>query len=125
MVRHAARLALSFALLSLITACATDATDATVTLAPGVYSSARVEAACGQCQFDLAGESCDLAIRVDGQAWFVDGSFIDDHGDAHANDGFCNTVRHARVSGAVVDGRFVVSEFELVPEDEAGDADEG
>ncbi len=116
MVRHAARLVLSFALLGLITACAT---DAAATLPPGVYDGAVVEASCGQCQFDLAGESCDLAIRVDGQAWFVDGTLIDDHGDAHASDGFCNAVRHARVTGKVVDGRFVASEFELLPDDDA------
>lgn len=116
MVRHIARFALSFAFLSLITACAT---DAAATLPPGVYEDAMVEASCGQCQFDLMGDSCDLAIRVEFQAWFVDGTLIDDHGDAHANDGFCNAVRHARVSGKVVDGRFVASEFELLPEDDA------
>ena len=52
-----------------------------------------VEAACGQCLFGLTGDGCDLAIRVDGQAYFVDGTNIDEHGDAHAEDGFlqCNS----------------------------------
>ncbi len=73
-----------------------------------------VDAACGECQFALEGESCDLAVRIDGQAYFVDGTGIDDHGDAHGDDGFCNSVRQARVTGEVVDGRFVASEFELL-----------
>jgi hypothetical protein len=50
----------------------------------------RVEAACGECRFGLPGSGCDLAVRIDGVAYFVDGTGIDDHGDAHAQDGFCN-----------------------------------
>jgi hypothetical protein len=77
-----------------------------------------VEAACGQCQFDLAGDGCDLAVRMDGRAYYVDGTGIDDHGDAHAADGFCNAVRRARVTGAVVDGRFEAESFVLLPAEE-------
>lgn len=73
-----------------------------------------VEASCGQCRFGMAGDGCDLAVRFDGGAWFVDGSGIDDHGDAHASDGLCNAVRRARVRGEVVDGRFVAEEFVLI-----------
>ena len=58
-----------------------------------------VEASCGQCQFGLKGKSCDLAVRINGQAYFVDGSDIDSHGDAHAEDGFCNAIRKAKVQG--------------------------
>ena len=53
-----------------------------------------VDAACGQCKFGLSGKSCDLAVRIKGQAYFVDGSHIDSHGDAHADDGFCNAIRN-------------------------------
>ena len=74
-----------------------------------------VEAACGQCQFGLPGSDCDLAVRIDGASYFVDGTGIDDHGDAHASDGFCNAVRPARVSGQVREGRFVATHFELLP----------
>lgn len=76
-----------------------------------------VEAACGQCQFGLAGKGCDLAVRIDGKAYFVDGSEIDEHGDAHAADGFCNEVRQARVQGRIENTRFIASSFELLPED--------
>lgn len=76
-----------------------------------------VEASCGQCQMSLKGKGCTLAIRLDGKAYFVDGSDIDSHGDAHANDGFCNKIRKATVQGEVVNGRFKVSYFKLLPEE--------
>lgn len=77
-------------------------------------AAALVETACGECQFDLPGDGCDLAVRIGDVAWFVSGTSIDDHGDAHATDGFCNAVRHARVSGHVEGDRFVVTDFALV-----------
>jgi hypothetical protein len=76
-----------------------------------------VEAACGQCQFHLKTQKgCDLAVKINGVAYFVDGSKIDDHGDAHAKDGFCNAIRKATVVGTVVDNRFIATSFTLVPE---------
>ena len=65
-----------------------------------------VEAACGQCQFGLQGKGCDLAVRIKGRAYFVDGVHIDSLGDAHASDGFCNAISKAKAQGEVVDGRF-------------------
>lgn len=76
-----------------------------------------VEASCGQCQFKLEGKSCDLAVRIDGKAYFVDGSDIDQHGDAHAKDGFCQKVRKALVSGQVVTNRFKATSFKLLAEE--------
>ena len=74
-----------------------------------------VEAACGQCQFNMTEKSgCDLAVRMNGKSYFVDNTNIDDHGDAHADDGFCSTVRTARVQGEIVEGRFKVGSFELI-----------
>jgi hypothetical protein len=75
-----------------------------------------VEAACGQCQFKLPGKSCDLAVRMNGKAYFVDGTSIDEHGDAHAKDGFCNAIRKAEVKGELVNDRFKVSYFKLIKE---------
>lgn len=74
-----------------------------------------LEAACGQCQFDMKGHGCDLAVRIDGKSYFVDGTSIDAHGDAHADDGFCAAVRKAEVVGKIVDDRFKVTSFKLVP----------
>lgn len=77
-------------------------------------SVATVETACGECQLGLSGHGCDLAVRIDGKAYFVDGTNINDHGDAHAKDGFCNAIRKANVQGELVKGRYQVSYFKLV-----------
>lgn len=75
---------------------------------------ANVDLSCGQCQFGMPGDGCDLAIRMENKLYYVDGSSIDDHGDAHAEDGLCNCVRKAIVSGKVVNGRFIASDLKLV-----------
>jgi hypothetical protein len=74
-----------------------------------------VEASCGQCQFAMEGRECALAIRIDGKAYFVDGTSIDSHGDAHANDGFCAAIRKAEVVGEIVNDRFKATSFKLLP----------
>ena len=74
-----------------------------------------VEASCGQCQFGMEGKSCDLAVRIDGKSYFVEGTNIDSHGDAHANDGFCASIRKAAVIGTIKDNKFVVTYFKLQP----------
>lgn len=76
----------------------------------------QVEAACGECQFKMKGNSCDLAIRMKGVPYFVDGTRIDDHGDAHAKNGFCNAIRKAQVQGEIKEGRFVATYFKLLEE---------
>jgi len=73
-----------------------------------------VETACGECQFKLSGKGCDLAVRIDGKSYFVDGTEIDSHGDAHAKDGFCNAVRKAEVQGEIVNDRFKVTYYKLI-----------
>lgn len=76
-----------------------------------------VEVSCGECQFGLKGKGCDLAVRIDGKAYFADGTKIDDHGDAHAKDGFCEAIRKAKVTGKIVNNRFQVTSFTLLPEE--------
>lgn len=73
------------------------------------------EAACGQCKLGLKGKGCNLAVRINGKSYFVDGSDIDSHGDAHADDGFCNSIRKAKVQGEIVDNRFKATYFQLLP----------
>jgi hypothetical protein len=75
-----------------------------------------VEVSCGQCQFGMKDKKgCDLAVRIDGQAYFVEGTKLDDHGDAHAEDGFCSAIRQAEVIGEIKGNRFVVTYFKLLP----------
>lgn len=75
-----------------------------------------VEISCGQCQFNLkTQDGCDLAVRFNDKAYFVDGANIDDYGDAHDKDtGFCEAIRHAEVSGKVVDNRYKIETLELL-----------
>lgn len=73
-----------------------------------------VEASCGLCKFDMKANSCTLAVRINGKTYFVDGTDIDSHGDAHAKDGFCEAIRKAAVQGEVVDNRYKVTYFKLV-----------
>ena len=75
-----------------------------------------VEASCGQCNLGLKGKSCDLAVRIDGKSYFVKGTDIDSHGDAHAENGFCNSIRKAEVRGEIRDGFFYASFFKLLPD---------
>ena len=82
-----------------------------------VLANQVVEASCGQCQFAMEGKSCDLAVKIAGKAYFVDGTDIDKHGDAHAKDGFCQKVRKAVVSGQVVNNRFKATSFKLLAEE--------
>lgn len=73
-----------------------------------------VEIACGECMFKLPGKGCDLAVRIDGIAYFVDGRSIHDFGDAHADNGFCNAIGKAVVTGEIVDNRFKAQSVQLV-----------
>jgi hypothetical protein len=85
---------------------------------PKLDSLQIVEAACGQCKFNMEGKGCDLAVRIKGKSYFVDGTKIDDHGDAHAKNGFCEKVRKAEVRGIIVKNRFVATSFKLLPDKE-------
>jgi Family of unknown function (DUF6370) len=76
-----------------------------------------VDASCGECQFKLEGNGCDLAVRIDGKAYYVDGAKMDEHGDAHGEHGMCNAIRKAKVTGEINEGRFVATSFELLPPD--------
>jgi hypothetical protein len=74
-----------------------------------------VDASCGQCKFGMAGKGCTLAVRIDGKPYFVDGTDINQHGDAHAQDGFCSAIRQAEVTGEVVGDKFKATSFKLLP----------
>jgi len=80
-----------------------------------------VDAACGECKLGLKGTACNLAIRIDGKSYFLDGADIDSQGDAHANNGFCNTIKKAEVQGELVNGRFKATYFKLIAEPKGKD----
>ena len=74
------------------------------------------EISCGQCQFELNSETgCDLAVRIDNKAYFVDGFDIDAFGDAHdEHTGFCEVIRKGKVAGKIENNIFVASSIKLV-----------
>jgi len=80
-----------------------------------------VEVSCGKCKLGLAGKTCDMAVRIDGQAYYADGADIDAFGDAHAHDGMCNAIRKAEVQGGLVGDRFKISYIKLLPQTKPGD----
>lgn len=73
-----------------------------------------VEATCGTCMYKMEGKVCHLSIKLNEKNYFVDGTNIDDHGDAHDAEGFCNAIKKAKVQGTIVKDRFEVTYFELI-----------
>jgi len=79
-----------------------------------VITNQVVDIACGECQFKMKGKDCELAIRINGKSYFVDGKGIDDFGDAHGEHGFCNAVSKAEVFGKIVNNRFKATNIKLL-----------
>lgn len=84
-----------------------------------------VEAACGICQFSMDGNSCDLAVRIDGKSYYVEGAKMNDHGSAHSEHGMCNEVRQAKVIGKIVGDKFIATSFKLIEIEGEGHGHEG
>ena len=73
-----------------------------------------VDTACGMCQFGMDDEKgCVLAVEINSEFYYVEGTNIDDHGDAHAQDGFCNSIRKARVKGVIKGEKYYLENFKL------------
>jgi hypothetical protein len=72
-----------------------------------------VEAGCAMCIYGMADASCELAVKIDDKVYLVEGSKLDDHGDAHAPDGMCMIARTAYVEGRIEGHKFIAQKFEL------------
>ena len=71
-----------------------------------------VLASCGMCNFGMKDKKrCSLAIQINDIAYDVKGTGIDDHGDSHAKEGFCNAVRIANVKGDIKKNVFKAESF--------------
>lgn len=57
--------------------------------------------------------ACELAIKINGKAFFVDGANIDEFRDAHAENELCVVTAEAHVIGKIEGERFTVHSFEL------------
>lgn len=92
-----------------ISSCAT--MKNTDTVVDGTY-----DVSCGICNFEMTGDDCALAIVIDGKNYYIEGSAIDEHGDAHAADGLCTVVRKAKVKGVIKKGVFIAESVVLIEE---------
>jgi len=63
--------------------------------------------------FDMEGKECELAVKTNGKKYYVIGTGIDDHGDAHSKTGFCNAILNAKVQGEIINNKFNISYFKL------------
>ena len=69
---------------------------------------------CGTCKLGVKGGGCSLSVKIGERVYPVEGTSIHDHGDAHANDGFCSAVRVAWVKGEMKENVFHSESFVLV-----------
>ncbi len=91
--------------------------QSSITAQTSVLKPQVVSASCGICQLGMKGDTCALAIRLpDGKLLWVSGFSIDEFGDAHATDGFCQTIRKARVSGTISGDQLIAKTFVLIKE---------
>lgn len=71
-----------------------------------------VEASCGMCQFKVkSAKGCSVYVKIEGNFYPVKGMDEKVFGDSHADDGYCNAVKKAYVSGEIKKGKFYATAF--------------
>lgn len=74
-----------------------------------------VEAACGMCIFKVKSEKgCAMTVKIQGKVYEVEGVDQKTFGNAHAEDGYCNLMKKAVVSGEIKKGKFYATSFKYV-----------
>jgi len=67
------------------------------------------------CNFDYKGsKGCSLTIKIGDTVYPVEGTNIHKHGDPHSEEGMCNAIRVAYVSGNVKDNKLYSDSFTLI-----------
>tara|TARA_Y100000768_G_scaffold75870_1_gene53609 strand:- start:56 stop:469 length:414 start_codon:yes stop_codon:yes gene_type:complete len=77
------------------------------------YVEGNVLISCGMCNFMNGDNDCALAIKVGTKVFSVKGVGIDDHGDSHAKDGYCNVIKKVYVEGRVRGKSFTANKMEF------------
>lgn len=67
------------------------------------------EASCGSCKLNMNGKGCFLAVRIKDKNYMVQGAGIDDFGDAHDKEGFCNAIKKVTIQGEIKEENFIIS----------------
>ena len=63
--------------------------------------------------FDMPGEQCELAIQYNNSNHYVKGAKIDDYGDAHSDEGFCNAILDVTIQGEINNNKFLLTFFKI------------
>ena len=67
---------------------------------------------CGMCNFLTDDNDCSLSIKIGNKVFKVQGVGIDDHGDSHASDGYCNVIKKKYVEGIVRNNLFLPTKMD-------------
>ena len=77
------------------------------------YIEGNVLISCGMCNFMNGDNDCALAIKVGRKVLSLKDVGIDDHGDSHAKDGYCNVIKKVYVEGRVRGKTFIANKMEF------------
>ena len=77
------------------------------------YIEGNVLISCGMCNFMNGDNNCALAIKVGRDVLSLKDVGIDDHGDSHAKDGYCNVIKKVYVEGRVRGKTFKANKMEF------------
>ena len=77
------------------------------------YVEGNVLISCGMCNFMNGDNDCALAIKVGSKVFSVKDVGIDDHGDSHARDGYCNVIKKVYVEGRIRGESFTADKLEF------------
>ena len=69
---------------------------------------------CGMCNFMNGDNDCALTVKIGSRVLKVEGVGIDDHGDSHASDGYCNVIKKKYVEGIVRKNSFLPTKMDAV-----------
>ncbi len=92
--------------LVLFYSCATTRQDKSI---DGIY-----DISCGICQFDMTGDECALAIRVNEKNYYIENGDVNVFGDMDAADGVCNEVKKAYARGEIKFGVVFIDSISLI-----------
>ena len=77
------------------------------------YIEGNVLISCGMCNFMNGDNDCALTIKVGQSVLSLKDVGIDDHGDSHAKDGYCNVIKKVYVEGRVRGKTFKANKMEF------------
>ena len=77
------------------------------------YIEGNVLISCGMCNFMNGDNDCAIAIKVGRDVLSLKDVGIDDHGDSHAKDGYCNVIKKVYVEGRVRGKTFKANKMEF------------